>query len=50
MDRFQTGFVELQQFETGLKTLGICNYNGDPEVNNQGVLQAFKPNFQSKFL
>lgn len=38
MDRFQTGFVELQQFETGLKTLGICSYNGDPEVNDEGVL------------
>lgn len=38
MDRFQTGFVELQQFETGLKTLGICSYNGDPEVNAEGVL------------
>lgn len=38
MDRMNTGFVDMVQYNQGMKTLGICEYDKSPPVSADGLV------------
>ncbi|XP_050294088.1 uncharacterized protein LOC126734485 [Anthonomus grandis grandis] len=38
MDRMGSGYIEICQYVTGMKTLGICTFNEDPDLNDEGLV------------
>ncbi|EFA00374.1 uncharacterized protein LOC103312206 [Tribolium castaneum] len=38
MDPMRTGFIEPDQYEIGMKTLGICSYDKNPLLSTNGLI------------
>lgn len=38
MDRMNTGYIDLKQYESGMKTLAICEYNKKPQLSAEGLV------------
>ncbi|KAJ8923146.1 hypothetical protein NQ315_001700 [Exocentrus adspersus] len=38
MDRMNTGSIDMEQYESGMKTLGICEYNKNPKQAEEGLV------------
>ncbi|CAH1367615.1 unnamed protein product [Tenebrio molitor] len=38
MDRMRTGFIEVEQYESGMKTLGICSFDQNPPLSTEGAV------------
>ncbi|CAG9772647.1 unnamed protein product [Ceutorhynchus assimilis] len=38
MDRLQSGFIDKDQYVSGMKTIGVCSYNENPETNDDGEI------------
>lgn len=38
MDRMNSGYMDLHQYESGMNTLGICEYNKNPELSKDQLV------------
>lgn len=38
MDRMRTGAIEMDQYRKGIASLGICDFNENPEINCEGLV------------
>ncbi|KAK5642289.1 hypothetical protein RI129_008456 [Pyrocoelia pectoralis] len=38
MDKMRTGYIELDQYKTGMRTVGICSFNPNPQVTSEGMV------------
>lgn len=38
MDPMITNFIEIDQYVTGMKTLGYCSYNKNPPLSPEGMV------------
>lgn len=39
MDRMRTGYIDQNQYKTGMITLGICGYNKEPPLAENGMVE-----------
>lgn len=38
MDRMDSGYIDMKQYESGMKTLGICEFNKQPTLSADGLV------------
>ncbi|KAF2897527.1 hypothetical protein ILUMI_08649 [Ignelater luminosus] len=38
MDRMHTGYIDIEQYKTGMRTVGVCSFNERPPLTKDGMV------------